>query len=152
MSEEMTRSYAPPSRPVARTSPLDEAVVDATGAGAVEHFGGEVDAVDRGHPVAAQPRGGAAGAAAEVGGAADGGPSRGGEFVEEGEVHDVLDGLLVGLDPLSVAGGDVHRAVSARVEVGEVNHAPKYRRPPGRGATGFTPGAPRPAWRRPPRP
>ena len=44
------------------------------------------------------------------------------ERLEQLHVHGVLDGALIGLDPLAVAGADVDGPVAAGVEGGEVGH------------------------------
>jgi hypothetical protein len=87
----------------------------------LEHLRSEVHAVDRVDAALAQPGAGTASSAAEVGDLAR--PAHRLERLEQLDVHRVLDGLLVGIDPLAVAAADVHRAVAASVEGRELGHA-----------------------------
>jgi hypothetical protein len=115
---------------------LDQPLVQAALTRHLQHLRREVDAVDRPDAVAAQPGGRPAGAAAEVGNPADVLPHGLRELVEQRDVHLVLNGFLVGGNPLAVARAHVDRAVAAAVEVGEVGHLRRTPRPAARARRG----------------
>jgi hypothetical protein len=101
---------------------LDEPVVDVPGPGRRQHLGREVDAVDRRHPMAAQPRPRSAGTAAQVDRAPHRGPGRFGEPLEQRDVHHVLDGLLIRGRPFPVAGPYVHCPITTGIEIRKSRH------------------------------
>src|SRR4029079_1245421 len=82
---------------------LDQPVVHPSLPGDREHLGGDVDADDVGHAVGLQPGSGAARTAAQVDGPVGRAPGDGVDPVEQGQVHLVLDGGLIGRHPVAVA-------------------------------------------------
>jgi hypothetical protein len=101
---------------------LEEASVDAPRLRDLEHLRREVDAVDAVHAAASHPRPGPTGPATEVGRGAHIRPRDLAQRAEQLDVHRVLDGLLVGRDPLAVARANVDRPVAACVEEAEIRH------------------------------
>src|SRR5699024_10243148 len=104
----------------------DHPVVDSTPPGQTQHPRAQIDTVHPRQSLAAQPGTGTPGATPQVGCAGKVCPVRFAQAFQQGEVHRIEHGIVVGGRPAVIAGGHVHGAVVAGVEVEKVEYGTKY--------------------------
>src|SRR5690625_1683311 len=119
----------------------DQPVVVGTPTGQTQHPRAQVDTVHPRQSLAAQPGTGTPGATPQVGCAGKVCPVGFAQAFQQGEVHRIEHGIVVGGRPAVIAGGHVHGAVVAGVGVGKVEGGPKDG---GGGGGGAKPVPPRP--------
>ena len=99
----------------------------------------QVDTVHPRQSLAAQPGTGTPGATPQVGCDGKVCPVGFAQAFQQGEVHRIEHGIVVGGRPAAITGGHVHGAVVAGVEVGKVEHGTKHAEVGADGANSFPP-------------